>query len=442
MRHYPWLKHGFWNTLEHALIRVSDAFVSMLLLWILSPEFFSQLALAQAAVSPFLILFIAPENLIYRDYARWKESGPEAIAARLRVFRLFAWGKWQFAVLISGVMAWYWSDSRYFHVGKLNCFLELVWAFSLVMAPQVSGPDREFLRLDLRLKEVNALGVFQKLSLVAGTVIAVYRAPGQIGPLTTAVVLSTALTALLARWRVVQALGARHGQELPLAPVIVEVFNSMRQVSFWQHLSGVILNWVQTMDMLFLGMFGFAARAVGLYAAALKIANVSIALPTALANLFSIWLGRRGAQGKRGEIGHLKRLSLMMLAVNTIQAVVIWELSPWLIHMLSHGRWSDFECAEVRAWLTWILAGAALLGAALPVSSWLVLRARVSKVFYQVYLPWGLMSAAIYFLGILASSRAGLTGPMAAAMANVLVSVVFLMLLASFVKSYAGVESR
>jgi O-antigen/teichoic acid export membrane protein len=161
----PWFKHGFLNTLEHGLTRVADAATSLVLLWVLSPELFSSLALAQAMVAPALLFFISPETVLYRDFAKWREEGTNAVAARLHAFGRFAVGKGQFAFVLALVLAFVPTAATY-----LDCLCALIWAFALALAPQLSGPEREFLRLSLRLKTLNLISLTQKCFLLGGTV--------------------------------------------------------------------------------------------------------------------------------------------------------------------------------------------------------------------------------------------------------------------------------
>jgi hypothetical protein len=122
-----WFKYGFWNTLEHGLIRVSDALTSIVLLWALSAETFSMLALAQAFVAPLLLLFVSPETVLYRDFGRWEAQGADLLASRIRALRLFAWGKAQIALFLSVGIAFVLPGTN----GYWIRFSAVIWAFAL-----------------------------------------------------------------------------------------------------------------------------------------------------------------------------------------------------------------------------------------------------------------------------------------------------------------------
>lgn len=69
-----WGRVGLLNTLEHALTRFSDSATTLLLLWGLSSELFGRLAIAQAFAAPLLLLCVAPENVLYRDFPALRGS--------------------------------------------------------------------------------------------------------------------------------------------------------------------------------------------------------------------------------------------------------------------------------------------------------------------------------------------------------------------------------
>jgi hypothetical protein len=423
----PWLKHGFWNTLEHGITRGSDALASLVLLWALSPETFAKLASSQALIAPVLFLFISPENVLYRDYAVWRGEGTSALAARLYALRRFALGKAQVALILSVVLAMFTAGNF------LDRFFALLWAFSLVLAPQISGPDREFLRLDLKLKTLNALGLYQKLSMLAGTVIAAFVFPGHIGALAAFAVFSTLSSALIASHQVKKQLRLEGAGEDAIRgrigpSVISTLKDALTTFSAWQHVIGVIIGWVQTMDLFFLSLMRFPGKEVGLYAAVLKVANFSLMLPTALASLFIVWAGRRASEeGQPQEIQEVKRLTGWLGVGVLFQGVLLYLLAPYLFSVLSHGRWSDLDISVMKSWLGWILTGASIFGTLYLASSWLGIRTRLSSLFGQVYLPWVVASFLIYFgcirFPIFASPYQG------AAIANVMVAGVFALLI-------------
>ncbi|RYZ87968.1 MAG: hypothetical protein EOP06_11775, partial [Proteobacteria bacterium] len=143
-----WLKHGLLNTFEQGFTRASDAIFSLALVAVFPPEEFSKLALAQAAVAPLLLFFIAPEAVMYKDFGAWNARGIGYTAANLRGFRIVGWWKAGLAILISAIVASFGSNQSI-------RFFSMIWAFSLVLMPQIAGPDREYLRLSLNLKQLN-----------------------------------------------------------------------------------------------------------------------------------------------------------------------------------------------------------------------------------------------------------------------------------------------
>ena len=433
-----WLGHGFWNTLEHAVTRFADALTTMIVLWVIPPEIFSRLAIAQATVAPVLFFFLSPEAVIYRDYGKWKLSGTGELAARVRAFRLFGWAKAEAALAIAAGAAMFFPGEA----GRDARFWTLIWAFSLALAPQIAGPDREFLRLSLRLRELGAITFYQKLVLLAGTAavaVLVPAGPALIMPIALVAAFSALSTALISWWRaclVLQSFGALRddlrGRTGP-SP-IATISEAVRTFSVWSHFSGVIANWVQTMDLFFIGVFGIPAREAGLYAAAHKIAGFSFALPSAPANLFSIWIGRR-PEVADGEASEVKRLSFGLFGVCLLQAGVLVALGPWIISLFSHGRWNDAERALMYNWLCWLTGGGVIIASTYIASSWLVLRGWIVGLFFRIYIPWAFFCIFIYALAVW---KGGLDG---AAMCAVVASWGFFLLLLLFVK-VTGVPVR
>jgi hypothetical protein len=416
-----WFRHGILNTLEHVVTRAADAATTLVLLWVLSPEVFSKLALAQALVAPLLVFFIAPETVIYRDFHQWKTGGVNEIASRLHAFRTFAWGKAQLALVLSLLLAIPSSDFK-------TRFFSLLWAFSLALGPQISGPDREFLRVDLRLGELNLISLYQKVSLLAGTVFVAVVMHARIDALAIVAAVSALTTAVLARSRVKLALG---NATIASGSTLHIIRESIQSFSIWQHLSGVVLSWVQTMDLFYLGMFRYPARTVGLYAASLKLANFSFALPLAMTNLFSIWVVRRAQEpGHQRELSELRKLSGALFGGTLIQALVLAILSPFLFRFISHGRWEATEQATMIIWFKWILSGGVLFCSSFLISSWLAARASVAKLLTQVYLPWLVFAAALY------AGAASLRSVHALAIANLPVAVIYVFLLVRYLWSH------
>ncbi len=392
----PWVQHGFWNTLEHGLTRALDALSTLFLLWVLTPEKFSELAMAQAIATACLIFFISPETTLYRDYAQWKKEGPTLLASRIFALRTFDWLK----VFIFILLSWILSRSG-------SNFWALIWAFSLILAPQVMGADREFIRLNLELKILNWLTLYQKLSLFIGTTIVAFAFSSRFEFLALVALFSLTSSAYLAQ-KYTRKILFDAGASLPSlsgeegAPPLQTLKYSFQSFSLWRHFLGVIQSWVLTMDLFFLGVFGFPARGIGLYSTVSKISNFSQAGPIALSNLFSVWVGRRDGDQKtknQKERKELKKFTLFLLFGSFAQAALVWGLSDWIFRFFSHGRWSEPEIETMKKWLAWTLTGSALFGSTFLYSSWLLVRTSALDLLVRVYIPWGLLALGLYSTG-------------------------------------------
>ena len=418
------LKHGLLNTFEQGLNRVADAATTIALVRYLSPETFSKLGLAQAAVAPLLLLFISPEAVLYRDFAKWKQGAPAELIARLKALRFFGWGKLQAAFFLSLVAAALHSGESYW-----NRFFALIWAFSLALAPQISGADREYLRLDLRLKQLNAITLTQKLLLLLGTIWVVLFRPTEIAYLALVALSSALVGAFMAHAFVKKALpqGGSGTFLITQRQVISEAIGSF---SIWRHLSGVITNWVQTLDLFFLGfVFRFPARLIGLYSAALKIGNFSNALPMALANSISVWIAQGEAKDQNSEILRLKKTGFYFTVLCVVQGMVFWLLLPLLTNSIGSLHQTVEEAAEMVVWMRWILVGNSLLCCTYPVTSWIAQRGFITTLFWKVQLPWVLLTALTYGIG------AWKWGAQGAAVGNSIVAVLYLFLVVRVTKA-------
>jgi Na+-driven multidrug efflux pump len=188
---------------------------------------------------------------------------------------------------------------------------------------------------------------------------------------------------------------AIHGRKGPPAlRTLTEMFTGF---SLWNHLSGSIWTWVQSMDLFFLGILGQPPLLLGLYSVGVKIANFSLAIPMATGNLFGVWVGRRSAEeGIRTEKRLLAYSSGLILVGCIVQALALYAIAPFAIRFFSHGRWSASDCARILEWLKWILSGSALFGAAFLMNWWLTLRAKASQLFWRVSVPFLLLALGVY----------------------------------------------
>ncbi len=420
-----WWKKGILNTVEHAVTRGADALVTILLIRALDAATFSRVALAQAWLAPVLLIFISPETILYRDYSEWKVQGRLFLQLRLSAFRRFALLKWGMATLIAlGVAAL--SKAPSFEE-KYWIFCAWLWAAWLPLVPQILGPDREFLRMSLRLRALNVLTLIQKLSLLGGVVavLAIFPSDLVLPGIGTVLWFSVSVSWVLGWWTARGEL--KKLEELPQTRDILPtlrgwraVYDSLRGFSFWSHLSGVVQNWVQTMDLFFLGIFHASSVAqLALYAVALKLSNLLLALPLALANIFGVWVGST----QTAQRDRVKSLTMRLYLACIAQMLVFWMFSSWIINWLSRGRWSAADQDQIFHWLVLISTATMMYASTFLMSSWITLRKNVRKLFFWVYVPWLVISMGVY-----AGAAKKWTFTEVAA-ANLVIAIVFIALL-------------
>lgn len=416
-----WVSNGLWNTAEHASSRILDAVTTLIVLWSVPTEQFSHLALAQAWVAPALLLFIAPETILYRDFSKWQEEGRGVLLTRIRALRRFAWGKVFAAVILSFGIA---SFSDRF----LDSLFALLWAFSLPLAPQIAGPDRELLRIDLRLRELNFVTFFQRGLYLILLLLAVRFYGSSMGSLAVASTSAVLLSALVSRFLVERSFLGVLPIHSPADSFVNVISKSLTGFSIWNHIAGIVIGWMQTMDLFFLGIFRFSALEIGLYSTVLKLSNFSLAAPFAFSNLYAVHLGRadprRSPEQKRFEWMKMVRFSGVMVVFAVCQALVFRLASPWILTTLSRGRWSESDIGSMLGWLNWLLPACALFGSLLLWTAWLNVRTPIRALVLRAYVPWGVVALSVYSLFIYRF------GPDGAAHANLVVVTLLIPLLA------------
>lgn len=423
-----WLSNGIWNTAEHASSRILDAATTLIVLWSVPTEQFSHLALAQAWVAPALLLFIAPETILYRDFSKWEAEGRGVLLTRIRALRRFAWGKIFAAVLLSfGIASFSYSGA-----GPENTYLDrlfaLLWAFSLPLAPQIAGPDRELLRIDLKLRELNFVTLFQRGLYLVFLLLAVRFYGSSMGALAIASATAVLLSAGVCRFLV-----ERNFREIVPVHSSADSFTriisrSLSGFSIWNHIAGIVIGWMQTMDLFFLGIFHFSPLDIGLYSTVLKLSNFTLAAPFAFSNLYSVHLGRvdprQDLTQRRGEWRQMLRFTLGMVAFAVCQILIFRLASPWILSTLSRGRWTEYDLGRMLGWLNWLLPSCALFGSLLLWTAWLNVRTPIRALVLRAYVPWGVLALSVYALFIYRS------GPDGAAYANGVVVALLVPLLA------------
>ncbi len=422
-----WFASGVWNTAEHASTRILDAAATLFILWSVPTEKFSQLALAQAWVAPLLLIFVAPETILYRDFSSWEKRGRGVLLTRIRALRRFAWGKVLAGLLLSFAIASFSSAGPETGSTYSDRFFALVWAFTLPLAPQIAGPDRELLRIDLRLRQLNFVTFLQRSLYLGLLLIAIRFYDSSLASLALAAGVAILVTAFVARFLVernFREVVPVHSPEDSFREVISR---SLTGFSIWNHLAGVVIGWMQTMDLFFLGIFRYSAFEIGLYSTILKLANFTLAAPFAFSNLYAVHLGRadpvQTPEYRRAEWTRMLRLSGWLSAFVVVQAVVFRLASPWVLNELSRDRWSEADIAGMLRWLDWVLPSCALFGALLLWTSWLNVRTSIRSLVLCAYLPWGGVALSVYAYFIHQQGSSG------AARANLLVVVLLLPLL-------------
>ncbi len=403
-----WIKIASWTFVDLIGTRLLDAGITFLVIRSLPTESFSGVALAQALITPWLILFVPPAAIIYRDYRIWKAEGAETLAWKLSVLRTYGFVAWLLATTFgSAIFLVIWRQAEISH---------LIWAWTLTLGIYISGADREFLRLELAPKRVVFITFVQKSLVLLGFGSALLFAPEHLMPiLATSIIFSYGVYSLALRSWAQSACGMR-APKVPLRESILSLTTQMREYLIWNHAGGVLFGWIQSMDLFMAGLFGLPAIDTGLYAVAVKFANFVSIVPNALTNTFSVWLSREDQSGRHT----LVRVTLTILCTGAITALAIIMLAPYALEWVGNDRWSSAEKEQILAWMGSLCIGGVLLSAGTGFMLWQSIKGNVKKTLFSIHLPAAVIAAITYTIALKAG---GLT---AAAHASAIVGAAFL----------------
>jgi hypothetical protein len=357
-------------------------------------------AVAQAWASLSLLFFLSPEAVFFRDYGHWVKEGPGALTARVRAVRWFSWLKVPVFLLLSAALAGF--------SGKgFDFFCALVWAFSIVLGPQITGADREFLRVDLELRVLNIATFFQKTTLLGGTAFVAWWTGGNL-PILALVAFSSLVLSMGLCWALARSALKRKGELHADAKFSSWgfIWHVLKDFTIWNNLCGNIWGWMIAADVLFLSWTGLSERSIGLYSSALKLANLSFALPTALQSVFMIWIGRKAAEKHHAKSifpPELNRIWPFYALVVVAQAALLAIGAPYVLLYISKQKWSAEELVTVQHCFYWAMGAAVLVSFGSLHQYWFILRTSTRRFFWTAMLPWGISGAAL--MTILCFSR-------------------------------------
>ncbi len=377
-----WIRTLSWNAIETLGTRIGDALVSIFLIRALLPEVFATLVLAQAYLAPVLLLLISPGNTVYRFFSAWEKEGRQAFAARLLALRVYGRSVWALAAVGSFLAA---------KLGWTESWVPWVWAWTLVLGTFLSGADRDFLKLTLRMRAAAVLSLVQKAALLLA--ILVWQSE-RLEYLVLSAIAIQIIVALAAEWgvrRVLKTLPESSRQR----PRFRETFReSIGSFAFSNHCANVLTNWGQTLDLFVMGHVGVSPAVIGLYSVAQKFANFAQVVPGLLINTFSVWVSR-GTASPEAERRWLSLGSLGIAAVTALAVGVCYALRTPLLEIASKGRWSAGQFVEVETWLRPLLLALVFQAAIGSMAAWFALRRSMNRLLLWVYIPWFVSAATV-----------------------------------------------
>jgi hypothetical protein len=377
-----WIRTLSWNAVETLGTRIGDALVSILLIRALLPEVFATLVLAQAYLAPVLLLLISPGNTVYRFFSAWEKEGRQAFAARLLALRVYGRLVWAFAAVGSVLAA---------KLGWTESWAPWVWAWTLVLGTFLSGADRDFLKLTLRMRAAAFLSLAQKGALLLA--ILFWQSESLESLVLTALAIQI-VVALAAEWGVHRVLRTLP-EGSPKRPRFRETFQeSVGSFAFSNHCANVLTNWGQTLDLFVMGHAGVSPTVIGLYSVAQKFANFAQVVPGLLINTFSVWVSR-GTAAPETERRWLSLGTFGIAAAAALTVGVCYALRVPLLEIASKGRWSAGQFTEVETWLRPLLLAVVIQAAVGSVAAWFALRRSMNRLLVWVYIPWFASAATV-----------------------------------------------
>jgi hypothetical protein len=199
--------------------------------------------------------------------------------------------------------------------------------------------------------------------------------------------------------------------------------------SVWTHVIGVLHTWILTLDLFLLSQLKLVGAAgLGVYGIALKISNLSLALPQALSNLFWVWLGQNQIPNSRSEKKQLWLFSGVLLFLSLVQGFILWAVASYALKYSKGIAGQEVEFLK-DSLLPPILLGTCLISGTFLFHTYVQLRARPERQLYRVYVPWLLMSVATYYLGAKIGNHIWSSPMLGVAWANPAVALLFPVLL-------------
>lgn len=424
-----WIKKGILNTLELGLTRAFDALIIFALIKILPKPTWSKLIVAQAICLPLLFFFISPSGALYRHFVAWKEEGTKSLLARLKSLRLYGMALGGLAVVFSFGLAHFYpkatADSDF-----VVDFYAYLWAFTLYTGMHWSGADREFLRLELQLKTLNLLTLMQKVLLFVGSLACGLVFPERVDYLCYWAVFSWVFSSLVTT-SITRKTITVHALAMPEMKTVTPthgetLVHCFKGFSIWFHLNGIILSWIQGLHLNVLAWMRYPESIMGIFGVAVKLANLTTVLPSALGNWFQVYLGRE--KRSEDETSALFKRSFQLFAVSIFQGAVIYLLAPYLLQILGSRQdalnaWTEKEYEVCLNWTAGLVITLMILNGSWLFYFWVNQRGNVKRLLFQVFIPWLLIAGFIYCLS------AKISGPDAVAFAGIPITLAYLVLL-------------
>lgn len=368
-------KQTVMSTANQALSMIMGLASFFLLSRILPREDIAIIGISSGFIAMFALLMIAPEVLLFRNYASFKKN-PKTFAESFLSF----WAIRTLLVLSLMVgAAWLLYSTR----GDF-LLIYLLGAALVYHLNTLQASIQEFFFVEFRQKDILKMNLaYQLLFLVGLGVVFMER---ELGVYLLLLLTLTGLFSMVWVYRFLKTFPI----PLRFSPsVLKQDFQSVFNNSvLWNHFIGAVAQIIYRGDIFFLGFFA-TAYAVGNYTIALTLAGVFIFVPQILQKMCTVALTR--SAGKTGDTPIVNAMIKYSVLVSILQFAGFYLLGDWILSFVA-----PTNHHEVYSIGLLIVGGVTLFNVVRPLHGYASTRGNLKQLFLEVFLPTGLTAIIIY----------------------------------------------
>lgn len=205
---------------------------------------------------------------------------------------------------------------------------------------------------------------------------------------------------------------------------LVFIKNSFLGYSLWTHLNGVVTNFIYKSDTFFLSMF-VGLLTIGNYNIALNSANVANILPMIIGYQNSVAISH--ARTKEEEFLISNTFVRISSYIGIFTFIIFYFFGDFYLYIMT----GEEINTEIYIYMMYIVGGLIIVKSfASPLNAYINIKGSVYSLFKNVLLPTLVFTFIVYFVS------AKYYGALAVSQANIIVSILWLILMIKEVKKY------